>query len=572
MKNVNRSLSLLFAFGLVLFGCQPDNVDPSGTSAGNKKVAGAFDHQHMMLDSICNRTDSLYFKSTTGGFYIDKCIGAGGTVVACSGPQQKWGSLVMYNGHESSTGSPIEWLELDFTLSTGWMCEYTDWGFLPINSVVVAPNADAPSPNNDWSAAAVSPARNQWKISIPVDSLSARQFDMACRMNVLRLRINGSPNIPTRTVLWAMNNRWNDQNCQFASNSEFATRYNAGSCLPQQCPPAIISTSCQTVYTGITCPGNTLNTATLAADSTGAGANATYTWSNGATSKNVNVTPSATTAYNVTVSNGTCGVRVITHTVNVVDASCMVTINTTSQVNQPVSFGAYAAGQRITNQLSSQGVSSVNASGGLGQAWIFDSANPTGGDTDLGSPNQAFGGPGIGTGGTTTNNTALGKLIVIQESASAPNDNATGGTLNFNFASARKVTSIKLVDIENTGGFIRLARSSGAAVTIPIPVTGNNGVVTLTMNTDNVTQLRVRLLGSGAVAGFTTVATVVTGTTQVAGVRVCDVPPGKPSGAATYCVEYDDLYMYIDGVCGNSKSGKPGSYLGACGSNPCISN
>ncbi|MEE8525840.1 MAG: hypothetical protein V3T72_18040 [Thermoanaerobaculia bacterium] len=32
-------------------------------------------------------------------------------------------------------------------------------------------------------------------------------------------------------------------------------------------------------------------------------------------------------------------------------------------------------------------------------AMIFDTANPTGGDDDLGTPNQDFGGPGVGSGG-----------------------------------------------------------------------------------------------------------------------------------------------------------------------------
>ena len=33
-------------------------------------------------------------------------------------------------------------------------------------------------------------------------------------------------------------------------------------------------------------------------------------------------------------------------------------------------------------------------------AIIFDSSNPTGLDLDLGSPNESFGGPGVGDGGT----------------------------------------------------------------------------------------------------------------------------------------------------------------------------
>ncbi len=575
MKNFKRSMIAVLAMGLVLFGCQPENVDPSG-SKGGKSVAGAFDASHTAMDSICLSTSPVFFRNTAGSFDVDKCIGAGGVLVTCNGPQQKWGSLVMYSGYTGlnlPVPAPEHWLDVDFSLTTGWMCDFTNWAFVVNNGITIDQNTGLPDmTGTDWKAQSVNPARNQWKIAIPVDSLAPGSFDMACRMTVLRLKLNGAPNEPTRTTLWMINENYANTSSPFASNNEYALRFTPANCIappPPVCPNVITNTVCEAVYKGITCSGNTMDTKTLTADSTGAGAAATYLWSNGATTRSISVSPATTTAYTVTVKKGACDIRTTSYNVNVIDVACLLTVNSSSQVTQAVSFGSFNGGQRITNQLSAQGVSSVTANGGINQAWIFNSAAPTGGDTDLGTPNQAFGGPGIGAGGSTSNNTALGKLIIIQENSGAPDDNGSGGSLNFNFASPRKVTSIKLVDFDGTGSTIRLTRSNGSVVTIPIPATGDNGVVTMTLNTTNVTQLRVRMNGSGAVAGFTTETTVCGGSTQVPGVRVCDVPPGCPNGASTVCVESDDLHMYIDGVCGSSTSGKPGSYLGACGSKPC---
>ena len=68
-------------------------------------------------------------------------------------------------------------------------------------------------------------------------------------------------------------------------------------------------------------------------------------------------------------------------------------------------FEGLSAGTNVTTQLAGVGIASVSASGGINQAWIFDTSNPTGGDNDLGTPNSQYGGPGIGNGGAS-NNTA----------------------------------------------------------------------------------------------------------------------------------------------------------------------
>jgi len=49
---------------------------------------------------------------------------------------------------------------------------------------------------------------------------------------------------------------------------------------------------------------------------------------------------------------------------------------------------------------------------------IFDSSHPSGGDFDLGTPNEYYGGPGKGVAGgpgPTQNDKALGNVVIVSE-------------------------------------------------------------------------------------------------------------------------------------------------------------
>ena len=71
-------------------------------------------------------------------------------------------------------------------------------------------------------------------------------------------------------------------------------------------------------------------------------------------------------------------------------------------------------------------------------AMIFDSSNPSGGDLDLGSPNQVFDGPGRSKDGDQpSNDTALGNVLIITEDfdSSDPDDSYIEGSLyHFDFS------------------------------------------------------------------------------------------------------------------------------------------
>jgi hypothetical protein len=97
-----------------------------------------------------------------------------------------------------------------------------------------------------------------------------------------------------------------------------------------------------------------------------------------------------------------------------------------------------AVGTSITNQVP--GVT-ISASGGIGEAWLFDTGSPTGGDGDLGAPfSEIDGGPTISPGNV---------LIVQENDDGIPDDLAgSGGMLNFVFDVATTLFSIDFFDME----------------------------------------------------------------------------------------------------------------------------
>jgi hypothetical protein len=160
-----------------------------------------------------------------------------------------------------------------------------------------------------------------------------------------------------------------------------------------------------------------------------------------------------------------------------------------------------------------------NRPAGPDKAIVFDSANPTGDDFDLGAPNEDFGGPGIGAGGGAgqpgENSEALGKLIIIAENdvdsnndglVDDPDDEGEGGTLFFDFDAPVEVISVRVIDIDagETGGFIRSFDSSGTALgTINIPSLGDNSEQVVPVGQTGVKRLEIELVSSGDVATLT---------------------------------------------------------------------
>ena len=135
----------------------------------------------------------------------------------------------------------------------------------------------------------------------------------------------------------------------------------------------------------------------------------------------------------------------------------------------------------VTDQLTGLTVTT----NGL-EAMIFDTANPTGGDTDLASD-------------------ALGNVLILSEDGNStnPDDNAVGGTFIFTFDEAMNIASLDVLDSEE-GGSIEAMDLNGVPLgSTAIVKTADGELGTTDINVDGVSQLVVTLNGSGAIAELT---------------------------------------------------------------------
>ena len=192
-----------------------------------------------------------------------------------------------------------------------------------------------------------------------------------------------------------------------------------------------------------------------------------------------------------------------------------------------VDFNSLAPGTVVSGDLPGGGtapgdlfpmmkLTAVNTGGGPHSLIIFDSSSPTGGDWDLGTPNQDFGGPGVGNGGEAgqpgENNSSYGHLLIVAEDIADhdndglvddPDDEEGGGSIQFiEFTEPLAVHRMVLVDIDGNesatiecyNGGILVGVSSAAAL-------GNNSVQEISLaHHGAVTRVVLTISNSGALA------------------------------------------------------------------------
>jgi hypothetical protein len=115
-------------------------------------------------------------------------------------------------------------------------------------------------------------------------------------------------------------------------------------------------------------------------------------------------------------------------------------------------------------------------------AMVFDSFNPTGGDSDLATSTQ-------------------GNLLIISEDGNQgdPDDNARGGVITVSFDTPATVHDFKIIDLEE-GGTIRLFDEAGNLLkTLSTGTTANGGIAQVIIDQDNVSIMEITLAGSGAI-------------------------------------------------------------------------
>lgn len=140
-------------------------------------------------------------------------------------------------------------------------------------------------------------------------------------------------------------------------------------------------------------------------------------------------------------------------------------------------------------------------------AMVFDSSNPTGGDVDLGTPNNIYGGPGIGSGGAS-NDTALGNVLILSEDLDASNPDdifELGASFFFDFSANEAVTlnTFDILDIEESSNptVVNLFDIQGNIIySDQISPGGDNSKTTVDFQaTANVAFMEIIMNSSGAI-------------------------------------------------------------------------
>jgi hypothetical protein len=229
-----------------LFGCSPDGVKPKDSKDGG--IAGAAGDVHPVLDTVCKYSNTIFFRSDDGSFEINKCgyWEELAEPIACTEPQERWGSLQMYNGYIiGSSGNPnTHWLDVSFTTAYGWYCDFNAWKFVISNGITIDPNTGFPEETGgiDWSSAQYNPVRSEWQVQVLVNSLPQPCFDLTCKLSLVPIDVNGLPMEPYRTTVRAYNENWNLANSPESSNSPYAIHYCPLGCLEGPPPPPQDST------------------------------------------------------------------------------------------------------------------------------------------------------------------------------------------------------------------------------------------------------------------------------------------------------------------------------------------
>ena len=142
---------------------------------------------------------------------------------------------------------------------------------------------------------------------------------------------------------------------------------------------------------------------------------------------------------------------------------------------------------------------------------IFDTSFPTGGDTDLGTPNELFTippdfivpGPGVGDQGDS-NQIPRGQVLIISEDgdSSDPDDDAIdGGLISFVFDPPVELTEIRVLDIdENEAGGTATAYDAlgNVILTRPLLPLGDNSFQVVQFLRKDVSALEIHFVSSAA--------------------------------------------------------------------------
>lgn len=178
-----------------------------------------------------------------------------------------------------------------------------------------------------------------------------------------------------------------------------------------------------------------------------------------------------------------------------------------------IDFESYSAGDIVSELMINDPFNDVEIEGitmafpNDNAAMIFDSSNPSGGDFDIGTPNEQYGGPGVGNGGAS-NDIALGNVLILSEDLDSndPDDIfEIGASFQFDFSANQSVTlnSFDILDIEESSNptSVRLYdQDQSILLDKEIIPGGDNSKTTVDLeNTENVAFMEIIMNSSGAI-------------------------------------------------------------------------
>jgi hypothetical protein len=312
MKRLIQSIAIICFSGLVLVSCQSDKVSPQDKNSGNPSLSGAAGDEHPALDVVCQTTDTMFLvREDNGSLKVDKCFGFGGIPVACPPGQMNWGYMIGQEGYINDQNV----VDFDFTMAPGWYMDLCRWKF-GLENTIPFTLAGIPAIGTDWGNQIVNPTQNKVHLRIPVGNFPTPSFDIALNVTAVRLNLFGAVTPGSQTALWSRNRNWQSNTGNAQSDSQWLLHFTPVRCMDM--PPA--EPVCRTLAVG---NPNLSGCTTLSPVNTGSlTGNLTYEWSNGATTATINVCPTATTTYSVTVSEDGRPAIVNDITVNVMNVAC----------------------------------------------------------------------------------------------------------------------------------------------------------------------------------------------------------------------------------------------------------
>jgi hypothetical protein len=168
-------------------------------------------------------------------------------------------------------------------------------------------------------------------------------------------------------------------------------------------------------------------------------------------------------------------------------------------------------GQIIDDEFAGLGITVTTNDPIAHPLMIFDTTEP-GGDSDLGTPNTDFGGPGVGDGGAADmpgrNGLPRGQVLIVSEDGNQdePNDYDGPSVIDFHFDPPMPlVTEVHVLDIDNEGnaGFVTAYDADGLEIqSQPLLPLGSNSFQVVPIGAFNVSRLEISVGASAGVSGI----------------------------------------------------------------------